>query len=291
MHAHAGIKADEGQSEIMERITDAESLKDAVRAAENGDGKAQKELAGIAGRELERIGMESLDSLAAEENSWALLLIGRAYEESREIDGDFGTAITAYEDSAAKGNPYAMAALARLYEKGDGRTKSLYNAYLLHKKAASEGLSSSVEWLKMHGEDAEELGRIIDGSEKGDADSRYRLALEYEKGERIERSATKALALMTTAASQGHEEVALHAADMFLEGLGNPAFRGIGICMLATLAENGCEKAQKKIRSMTPFDLSECDGEDLRRLASKGSSWAEAIVSMIDGEEPDEHFS
>ncbi len=275
----------------MEENPDAEWLRNAVAAAERGDVDAQKELAEISGRRIEEIGMESLDGAASEGNSWALLLIGRAYDWNREACGNAGPATSAYADSAAKGNPYAMAALAEHYEKGDGKTRSLYNAYLLHRKAASAGLKSSAEWLDAKGGDAENLGRIIGGSEEGDAESRYLLALEYERGEYVERSPDKALALLMAAAGQGHEEAAFRAAETLIGGMETPAFRGIGICMLAALAENGNGKAQSRIRSMTPFDLAGCDCEDLRGLAAEGSSWAAEIVSVIDGKDPDEHFS
>ena len=285
MRARARFKTRHGKSRIMEVNPDREWLMNAVCAAESGDGPAQKELAEIPGRKLEEIGMEPLETLAEKGNSWAEFLVGRVLDGRRETGGNAEPAIAAYTDSAGKGNPYSMAALAEHYEKGDGRTKSIYNAYLLHRKAAEKGLSSSEKWLEKNGAKAEEIGRLADGAGRGDPESMYRLALEHDRGTYVEYSPEKTMALLMEAADMGHEDAALCAAERFIGGIGIPEHRELGICMLAALAENGSEKAQNRIRSMTPYDMAECDGNSLRNMAAGGSAWAADIVSMICGKD------
>ncbi len=136
----------------MDKESDRKWLMETVRRAESGDKAAMEALDGMPGRRIEEIGTRAIDRLAAEGSSWALLLLGRVFEQRGQTDDDTYTAIRLYENAADKMNPYAMAALARIFERGDCVVRSFHNAYLHYRKAASLGCPSAIEWMEKNGE-------------------------------------------------------------------------------------------------------------------------------------------
>ncbi len=127
-------------------------MMDAVRRADDGDSEAMKALDELSGRRIEEIGTRALDRLIAEGSSWAPLLLGRLFEERGQTDDDVCTAIRLYEESAEKTNPYAMVAMARIFERGDHVVRSFHNAYIQYKRAASMGCPPAVRWMERNGE-------------------------------------------------------------------------------------------------------------------------------------------
>ena len=155
VRARAMLIIPPSESLCMDKESDIRWLNETVRRAESGDMAAMEALDGLSGRRIEEIGAPALDRLAEEGGSWALLLMGRALYERAQSERDSEVATRLYEDSADMGNPYAMAALAGILEKGGCRRKSLREAYSLYRRAASLGCPPAERWM----EENEDKGR------------------------------------------------------------------------------------------------------------------------------------
>ncbi len=136
----------------MNMDSDREWLTETVRRADQGDEDAMEELDRLTGRRIDEIGASVLDSLMADGSSWAILLLGRLLEERGQTEDDACTALRLYMDSAEKMNPYAMVAVGRFFEKGNGVVKSFHNAYIQYKRAASMGCPPAARWMEENGE-------------------------------------------------------------------------------------------------------------------------------------------
>jgi len=136
----------------MDKESDRKWLMETVRRADAGDRAAMEVLNGISGRRIEEIGTRSMDRLASEGSSWALILLGRIFEQRGQTEDDLFLAMRLYEDAAEKRNPYAMVALAKIFERGDCIVKSFHNAYLQYERAASLRCPEAIEWMAKNGE-------------------------------------------------------------------------------------------------------------------------------------------
>jgi len=136
----------------MNMDSDREWLTETVRRADQGDKDAMEELDELTGRRIDEIGASTLDGLIAEGSSWAIYLLGRLLEQRGQTEDDFCTALRLYMDSAGKMNPYAMVAVGRIFENGNGVVKSFHNAYIQYKHAASLGCPPAERWMDENGD-------------------------------------------------------------------------------------------------------------------------------------------
>jgi len=126
-----------------------------IGKADDGNREAMEMLDGLSGRRAEEIGAGTLDRMAAEGSPWAMFLLGRIFDQRGECEDDSCVAMGLYQDAADRMNPYAMVALAKMFERGDCVVKSFHNAYIQYKHAASLGCPPAERWMAENGE----LGR------------------------------------------------------------------------------------------------------------------------------------
>lgn len=166
----------------MDKESDRRWLIDTVRRAETGDKDAMETLDGLSGRRIEGIGTKALDSLAAEGSSWAMVLMGRVFEQRGQASDDLYVAMDLYRNAAGKANPYAMVAMARVYEK-DERLRSFRDAYVQYRRAASMGCAPAERWMDENGERGRCQADLDRRLEEGDPDAMYEIGLMHEEGE------------------------------------------------------------------------------------------------------------
>jgi len=83
------------------------------------------------------------------------------------------------------------------------------------------------------------------------------------------------------AALKGHERSALKMAECLMEGKGVPADQETALRILILLADDGLLEAQDVLRSMTDYDLAECDGDELRASDFPEDSWGKEVMERI----------
>ncbi len=66
-----------------------------------------------------------------------------------------------------------------------------------------------------------------------------------------------------------------------MDGKGVPANRGLALRILVLMADNGDLEAQDAIRSMTDYELADCDGEELRSADFPEESWGREVMERI----------
>ncbi len=71
-------------------------------------------------------------------------------------------------------------------------------------------------------------------------------------------------------------------AECLMEGRGVPSDRETALRILILLADYGMLEAQDALRSMTDYDLAECDGDDLRASDFPEDSWGKEIMGRIE---------
>ncbi|NNE36711.1 MAG: sel1 repeat family protein, partial [Gammaproteobacteria bacterium] len=144
---------------------------------------------------------------------------------------DYQVAIDYYNRAIAKGSMQAVSAMAKLYYQGNGVEKDLNKSLELYRLAAESGLSSAqntyagmlllgegtekdpreaMVWFTRateqgNQEAAQNLARLYRlGSDSGNLDASYALAIIYLNGLNGEQEVPAALYLLETAAQSGH---------------------------------------------------------------------------------------
>ena len=74
----------------------------------------------------------------------------------------------------------------------------------------------------------------------------------------------------------------LKTAECLMSGDGVPADPELALTILILLADDGSVDAQDVLRSMTAYDLAECDGEDLRKSEAVEGPWGRETLERID---------
>jgi len=69
--------------------------------------------------------------------------------------------------------------------------------------------------------------------------------------------------------------------EFFMEGKGVPRDPELALRMLILLADCGLVEAQDALRSMTDYDLLECDGEELRGSEFQEGSWGKEVMERL----------
>ncbi len=69
--------------------------------------------------------------------------------------------------------------------------------------------------------------------------------------------------------------------EFFMEGKGVPRDPELALRILILLADYGLVEAQDALRSMTDYDLLECDGQELRGSGFPDGSWGKEVMERM----------
>jgi len=83
------------------------------------------------------------------------------------------------------------------------------------------------------------------------------------------------------AALKGHSRSALKMAEFFMEGKGVPKDPELALRILILLADEGDLEAQDSLRSMTEYDLLDCDGDEIRGCEFPEGSWGREVMERM----------
>ena len=258
-----------------------ETVRSLIFGADGGDSEAAGRLIALKDHEVAGLDCEEVERMAADGSQWAAVLLGRMKEWALGTDHDDSAAARLYESAAKDGNAYAMAALGRLYERGEGVQKSLYHAYLLYSASSSRGWAAADGWLAKNRERAEELGRIIDGADAGDAECQFLLAKAYDDGEVLEHSEDRAVNLYAKSADQGYAPAAYEIARRCEYGDGIRESMRTAIHMHVALADSGFQASADRLAGMDLEELEMADIGILSRMSEAGSEWAGRVLSRL----------
>ena len=133
--------------------------------------------------------------------------LGLMYINGWGVPQDYNKAYWWLSEAAEKGSIKAINNLAGLYLDGNGTKKDIPHAIKLFEKTADSNSTNAMLLLgRIYYEKVKDYSKALHwfskGSEKGDLESKYRLALMYEKGEGTPVDPQKANALYEQVAAQ-----------------------------------------------------------------------------------------
>ncbi len=190
---------------------------DIVRAAEQGDAKAQMYMAVRSrfekpGAEGEAEAARWMRLAAAQGHAVAQATLACYYAEGKGVEQDWAQAVSCFLSSAEQGYAYAQLRLAECYSVGVLGTSEPEKAFLWYSRAAAQEDVEGMGRLGMcyiFGEGVEEdveqaLHWLRKAALKGHAPSQYTLGALYGNGEKLELDLMQAEYWLRKAAAQGY---------------------------------------------------------------------------------------
>ena len=203
----------------VKKVSDAASLSRVRKAAEQGDAKAQFDLAVMCykGRGLQQDYAEAARwyrKAADQGYAKAQMNLGDMYHDGKGVPLDYAEAFRWCQKAAEQGDARAQDAVGYMHATGQGVSQDYAEAIRWYKKAAEQGdavAQQSLGYMYSQGQgvsqDYTEANRwYLKAAEQGDARAQYSLGYMYAAGQGVLRDYIEAHRWYLEAAKQGNPE-------------------------------------------------------------------------------------
>jgi TPR repeat protein len=173
------------------------------------------------------------------------------YAEGRGIPQDDAAAARWYRAAAEQGHAEAQYVLGRLCQEGHGVPQSDADAVHWWLRAAAQEFPPAIGIItRLRNARRRDRCTTMRPSEVAEAESMFRRAVLYARGEGVTRDEQKSFRYFHKAAELGHIQAQYEVGSMYLEGRGVTRHRDRARRWFQKAADQGCKRSATAIRSL-----------------------------------------
>ena len=216
-----------------------------------------------------------LRELAEAGDAEAQTELGERYEHGRDVEQDYGTAVSWFRRAADQGYAPGQAALGWMYDAGQGVAQDDVEAARWHRRAAQQGNARGqnnlgVMYRDARGvqrDDAEAVRWYRSAADQGYPGAQSNLGWMYANGRGVQRDDAEAVRWYRSAADQGYARAQSDLGWMYENGRGVQRDDAEAVRWYRSAAEQGNARAQAGLGFMY------ADGRGVRRDDAEAVRW------------------